>query len=169
MTALTQSLFCLVVVTVLVAVATDLRWRTIPDLLTYPAMLIALGVRFYFVGFGDPTSGVFSGVIGLAVCAVWFGFFALRKSGLGWGDVKLAAVVGAAFGIPLIATAVIFISLAGAFQAIVSLIWRGALSDTVRAALNRDASTNAAKKHIPYGVAIAVGSLWAMWWDGNVL
>jgi prepilin peptidase CpaA len=160
-------LFGVLALSLVIALATDLKSRRIPDLLTFPAMAIALGLRAWFEGLGDANTGLVAGLLGLVGAAGWFGAFALRKKGLGWGDVKLAGVVGATLGGPLSLAAVLFISLAGAFQAVVSLIWQGDLSDTVRGVLGAEGSTNTPKRQIPYGVAIAIGSLGAMWWDGN--
>ncbi|MFO0597475.1 MAG: prepilin peptidase [Myxococcaceae bacterium] len=146
------------VVTICVAVITDLKRRSIHDVLTWPAMALLLGARAWFEGVGDERLGVLSGLLGLAISGGWFSVFALRKS-IGWGDVKLAAAMGAAFGFPRVFVALVFVSLAGAFQAVFSLIWQGKLSATVRGVLP--------KQHIPYGVAIALGSVGAMVWDGN--
>ncbi len=168
MSPLKQVLFCGLALTLVVALFTDLTRRRIPDLLTYPAMAFALGARFWGEGWGELSTGVLSGLAGLAGALVWFGAFALSKKGMGWGDVKLAGVMGAAFGMPLTLAALVFVSVAGAFQAIVSLIWVGALSDTVRGVLARKPdgqSDKSVKRNIPYGVAIALGSFWAMWWD----
>ena len=79
------------------------------------AMAIALVLRVWLEGVGDTNVGLFSGLLGLAGAAGWFGAFALRRNGLGWGDVRLAGVVGATLGIPLALAAVTFICLAGAF------------------------------------------------------
>lgn len=159
-------LFSLLAVTVLVAVATDLKARRIPDLLTYPATALSLALRLYFEGVGELTTGFLSGLAGLGATVAWFGAFALANKGMGWGDVKLAGVMGAALGMPLTLAAMVFVSVAGAFQAIVSLIWAGALSDTVRSVLAKKVEGDSTpKRHIPYGVAIALGSAWAMWWD----
>lgn len=170
MPTLKQLLFSLLALTVLVAVVTDLTRRKIPDLLTYPAMGLSLGLRFWLEGPGDLATGLLSGLAGLASTVAWFGAFALSGRGMGWGDVKLAGVMGAALGMPLTLSALVFVSLAGAFQAVVSLIWQGVLSDTVRGVLSRKVDgqgESTTKRHIPYGVAIALGSVWAMWWDGN--
>ncbi|MFZ5440533.1 MAG: prepilin peptidase [Myxococcota bacterium] len=152
-----QLLFALLAVALLVAVVTDLRSRRIPDLLTYSLMGVSLAVRAGMDGLGAWDQGLLSGLIAMGLALGWFSLFALREGGLGWGDVKLAGGVGAALGLPLVVAAVIGISLAGALQAVVSLIWQADSSATVRQP----------KKHIPYGVAIALGSLGAMWWDGN--
>lgn len=140
-----------------VSVVTDLKWRRIFDLVTFPAMALALVLRAAFEGPGALDTGLGSGLAGLALAVACFGAFALRGGGLGWGDVKLAGVMGATLGFPQAVTGVLLISVAGALQAVISLIWQGDLSATVR------------RRHIPYGVAIAFGSLWAMWWDGNAL
>jgi len=160
-------LFGGLIVTLAVAVVTDLKSRRIPDLLTWPAMLVALGLRFAFERLGDWDTGLLSGLAGCLGAMAWFGAFALGKRGLGWGDVKLAGVMGAVLGGPQTLPAVIFISLAGAAQAVISLIWQGDLSDTVRGVLAREGSAGTTKRQIPYGVAIAIGTVCAMWWDGN--
>lgn len=152
-----QLLFAVLAVAVVAAVVTDLRSRRIPDVLTWPLLGFSLMTRLGMDGLGAWDQGFLSGLLGAAVGLGWFGVFALRKRGLGWGDVKLAGGVGAALGLPLMLPALIFISLAGALQAVVSLIWQADSSATVREP----------KRHIPYGVAIALGSLGAMWWDGN--
>lgn len=160
---------------VLVCLVTDLKWRLIPDLVTGPAALLALGLRGGYQGLGDAESGVVSGLIGGGACLLLFGLFAVGsgsagRRGLGWGDVKLMAAVGAAFGYPLALTALIFVSLAGAAQAVGLLIWQGAVSDTLRAVVRRwRGGAQAAPRTIPYGVAIALGSAWTMWWDSTRL
>jgi prepilin peptidase CpaA len=150
-----------------VAVATDLKSCRIFDLLIWSAMLAAFGLCFAFEWFGDWDIGLLSGFAGCLGAMAWFGAFALGKWGLGWGDVKLAGVMGAVLGGPQTLPAVIFISLAGAAQAVISLIWQGDLSDTVRGVLAREGSAGTTKRQIPYGVAIAIGTVCAMWWDGN--
>lgn len=158
----------LLLVTLVVAVVFDLRSRTIPDWLTFPAAGLALAVRFGLELFGDFNTGLVSGLLGLLVATGWFAVFAARGQ-LGWGDVKLAAVMGGCLGLSRTLPAVVFISLAGAFQAIVSLLWKGRLSATVRGVLTRGGEKgDAVKAHIPYGVAIALGSIGAMWWDGTI-
>lgn len=143
-------------VTLFVALVTDLKSRRIPDLLTYPAMLIALGLRVASEGVGDADTGLITGLIGLAIAGGWFSLFALSNGGMGWGDVKLAAVVGACLGLSKAPAALLFISLAGAAQAILFLLMSRS---------SQREKTNTDRKHIPYAVAIAVGAAWAMWWQ----
>lgn len=144
-------LFALLAAVLLTAVAFDLRFRRIPDWLTYPAMAVFLGARAFTAGVGDLESGLISGAIGLAGALAWFGAFAWFKKGLGWGDVKLAGATGAALGWPLTMTAVACISLVGALQAVVSVMWH----DTAEKK----------REGLPYAVAIALGAVWAIWWE----
>ena len=170
---LKESLWLVLTIALVVSVVTDVVSRRILDLVTLPTAAIALGLRAWKQpGMGDIDQGVLSGLLGGGGAAVLFGFLALRGV-FGWGDVKLVFAVGAVFGYPLIMGALLFISLAGALQAIVTLIWQGAVWDTLRSVGLRwgkrlklsKQSVEAPARHIPYGVAIALGSFWAMWWD----
>ncbi len=160
-------------VALLISVATDVAKQRILDFVTYPTIAIALALRLWLQGWGDPEGGLVSGLIAGCAAAAFFAVLAWRGGAFGWGDVKLVAAVGAVFGYPLIMGALLFISLAGALQAIVTLLWQGAVWDTVKAVgfkwgrrlkLSKSDVT-APARHIPYGVAIALGSFWAMWWD----
>ncbi len=145
-------LLVLLAVTLLCAVWFDVRARRIPDFLTWPAMGVALLMRLWGDGLGEVLDvGLLSGVAGLAAAAAWFGAFAyFSKGGFGWGDVKLAAAIGAVCGVPLIFTAVACISLVGALQAGAQLFWGG---------------KSATKAGLPYAVAMALGTVWAIWWQ----
>ncbi len=156
-----------------VSLVTDLLWRRILDAVTYPALLLCLGLRTWGGGVGDAESGLVSGLIAAALGFVLFAVVAWRGR-MGWGDAKLMAVVGAALGYPAVLAALVFVSLVGALQAVVTLLWHGQVWDTIATVGRRWAvktrllpkETNAAQtRHIPYGVAIAVGTAWAMWWE----
>jgi prepilin peptidase CpaA len=170
---LKETLWLVLTVALLISVVTDVVSRRILDLVTYPTIVIALGLRTWLQGLGSVDAGLVSGLMSGAAAAAFFAILAWRGGAFGWGDVKLVAAVGAVFGYPLIMGALLFISLAGALQAIVTLIWQGAVWDTLRAVASRwgkrlklsKNAVDAPARHIPYGVAIALGSFWAMWWD----
>lgn len=78
---------------VVVAAITDALRERVPNWLTLPAVALALSIRFSFGG----TEEVFRGVAGLLTgFALLIGFYA--KGGMGAGDVKLVAAVGAFTG-----------------------------------------------------------------------
>jgi prepilin peptidase CpaA len=143
----------------ILSVATDLRSRRIPDLVSYPALAFALGTRAYFEGLGGAEAGLLSGLLGSLLA---FGIFALLawRQKMGWGDAKLMAVVGAAFGYPHATTALVLVSICGWLQAVAALLWQRRAQPQPQAQRVR---------HIPYAVAIALGSFWAMWWQHSTM
>ena len=153
-----------------ISVVTDLAQRRILDVVTYPVVAVGLLARFSAQGVGGAEDGLLSGLLGALLGLLPFAFFAWRGR-VGWGDAKLMAAVGAVFGYPLVMAALVFISLAGALQAVVTLVWHGEVWDTLaRLALRllpraKRAPAAAGPRHIPYGIAIATGTLWAMWWE----
>jgi prepilin peptidase CpaA len=169
---LKQALWLVLSGALLISVVTDVLSRKILDWVTLPVIALTLGLRAWHQFPGELDQGLLSGLIAGGAAAAFFGVLAWRGV-FGWGDVKLLGAVGAAFGFPLIMGALLFISLAGALQAIVTLLWQGAVWDTLRAAGSRwgkrlklsKSAIDAPSRHIPYAVAIALGSFWAMWWD----
>ena len=160
-------------VALLISVVTDVLRRRILDVVTVPAIVAALVLRFASEGPGTFTEGFLSGALGALALGGIFGVMAWRGR-MGWGDAKLAASVGACAGLETSLAAAVFISLTGAVQALVALLWHGALFETLGAALRRRAARwnlqpapghEPARRHIPYGVAIALGTLWTFWWD----
>jgi prepilin peptidase CpaA len=156
-------LWILLGVALLVSVVTDILFRQILDVVTLPTLGLALTLRGYKEGLGDVERGAISGLISAAGAAFLFVLLAW-KGRFGWGDVKLMAAVGAVFGYPMVMAALIFISLAGALQAVVTILWQGetlALAQKVKErmakALRRGPKAESQSlRHIPYGVAIAL-------------
>lgn len=150
-----------------VSVVTDLRRRRLYVHLSLGALLLSLGLRLAFEGVGEePELGLFSGALGAASSLAVFGAFAWMSKGLGWEEVLLVTAVGGILGYPLSLAALMFISLAGAAQAIASVLWKREAFANFRAMFaGRRPVERAAAPGIPYGVAIAVGSLWAVWWE----
>ena len=72
---------------------TDVRSRRIPNVLTFGAAIAALGVSAAFDGFTGATGALAGWCVGLAVF-----FIPFALGGLGAGDVKLMAALGAWLG-----------------------------------------------------------------------
>lgn len=110
----------------LVACATDLRSRRIPNVLTFGAALAA-------VAFGAVTGGV-SGA-GMAVAgwvvglALFLPVYLLR--GMGAGDVKLLAALGAWAGPGPAVWIALYAAVAGGVFAVAVSLWRGYLGQLV--------------------------------------
>lgn len=173
MTPTQEALWIVLGVALAVSVITDLATHKILDVVTWPTIGLGLGVRFFGEGVGGAESGLVSGVLGLLLTAAPF-LIAAWRGKMGWGDVKLMAAVGAVTGWPLAMYALSCVALAGALQAVVTLIWKGEVWETMSTVLRRwGQKVRLVSKdekvpelsRIPYGVAIAVGTIWALWWQ----
>lgn len=109
------------------ACVSDLRTRRIPNELTFSA--IACALVFHLVAGGPGAAG--RSLAGCLLGALlFFPMFALR--GMGAGDVKLLAAVGAWLGPSQVASVALATSLAGGVIAIVMAMTRGYLSTAIR-------------------------------------
>ena len=129
-----------------ISVITDLRSRLIYNVVTLPALAVVL-VCFTWAGGSE---ALVDCLIGLAVCAAPLLLASLRGA-VGMGDVKLMALVGAAAGWPGSLAVLVYVSLAGGLQA---LLW------LIAAKLRGEDRP----KYVPYGVAIAAGTVAAFFW-----
>ena len=155
------------VIVLCAASITDLRWRRIPNELTFPA--IALGLVMHqatggWVGVLLSISGALAAP--LVLCMLHGG------KGPGMGDIKLAAALGAMLG-PLAGTLAVLLSAAGG--GVVALLWMlGAwlrrnpfkyLYGYLYQEPDADGGQTDAPvgcKAIPYGLAIGIGTLMAL-------
>jgi len=147
---------------------TDLRWRRIPNVLTFPAFGLALAVRIAFQGWAGLGFALGGAVLAPLLLSAMHG-----GKGLGMGDLKLAAAVGALLGPVLAVTAILISAVAGGVMAIGLLTARGGglaqLFSTFLIGLpfvKKTAPDDSATADeipvavtMPYGVAIGVGTL----------
>lgn len=154
------------------AVATDVLRQRIPDTLTVPLLLGAFALRLLLEGAGSLHSGLLSGAAAAAGLALVLA--PLAGSGrMAWSDVKLMAGVGAAVGFPAVLAVAGFVSLMAFFQALVLLLWQGAVAHTLagvvrrwaeRARLVQVQSQRAAQRRVPFSVAVLLGCAWTLLW-----
>ncbi|UCG51299.1 MAG: prepilin peptidase [Candidatus Latescibacterota bacterium] len=170
----------LTIVVVVLAVIMDLLWRRIPNLLTFPAFFVAIVVRIFFQGW----VGLALGLAG-ALLAPTLLFLMHGGKGIGMGDLKLAAVIGAILGPVMAVVTILFTAVAGGLLAIVMMLRPGGMLAQLlstfliglpfRKKNKKEADPPVEDKSpacatMPYGVAIGVGSLMTLavyWWTGN--
>ena len=158
---------------------TDLLWRRIPNVVTFPAIGLALVVRIVFQGWAGLGLAIAGCLIAPLVLLVLHG-----GKGLGMGDIKLAAAVGTILG-PVLAVATMLISaVVGGLIGVVIILRSNAMFTHMLNVLliglpftkknTQDNSSNAKNTSsaltMPYGVAIGVGSLLTLavcWWTGQ--
>ena len=155
-----------------VATGWDLAVRRIPNWLTVTTACIGFGIRLSLNGF----SGLGEGVLGLlAGFSIFAPFYAVRW--MGAGDVKLLMAVGACIGWRLVILAGLLSLLIGSVVALVFLMVRGGLLGYLhrygvmakfllmagRFAYIPPASDDMASIRFPYALAIALGTLAAIY------
>jgi prepilin peptidase CpaA len=164
---LATTLWILAAAFALTAGITDLRWRKIPNWLTYPAAPVAILLH----GIASGKHAALMSLAGLALgLGVLLPFVLLRF--LGGGDWKLVGSLGAFFGPSRLILILLLTFLINAFMALVLVLWRKRLGRTMRNVggilisfltfrapgpeLTID-STESAK--VPFGIASAIAVL----------
>ncbi len=146
----------------------DLRSARIPNSLTYSGLLTALLARLVLLGW----QGFKSGTIGMLIAGVFF-FVLFVMGAIGGGDVKLMACVGAWAGSHQVLSVLLAASLAGGILAVAYVLfgqgiritfWN--LADLVRFRVASGLHPhpvlnvrNSGALRVPFGVAIAVGTM----------
>jgi len=148
---------------------TDLLWRRIPNLITLPTACVGLTLGLVaggWKGLALAAAGMGAGFV-LMIVPYYLG-------GMGAGDVKLMAAIGALLGLSPIIQVFLYTSLIGGVIAVISALSRGTLKRalkniatwTTSLALQRlgglrggltKTELEQTAGTIPYGVAIALG------------
>jgi prepilin peptidase CpaA len=163
------------VVVLVVAAISDVRTRRIPNSLVLGGLAVALLARV-----PDGLSGTALGAAGAGVGLV-IGLALFALGALGGGDGKLLMVVGAFFGPVQFLGALLAIAIAGGVLAVAMAIAGGTILPAMlstgrllrylltfgRGGELRTLESSGAQR-IPYGVAIAAGSLAWWFWGGQL-
>lgn len=165
-----QTVASIVLVLVMLGASwTDLRTRRIPNWLTMGGVIAGLAIRAW-MGSGP----VVSGLLGVALALLFaLPFFVVGV--LGGGDAKLLMAAGAFMGPGDLAAAALVIAMIGGLVAVVEAARRRVLLPTLLACGSlivswvtfgrraaRPSTVAGARLTVPYGIAIAAGSL--LWW-----
>ena len=140
--ALVALIFCWVLV---VITRTDFEHRLIPDKIVLPGAVVVLALRTI----DDPSRRVDPGALGAGL--VLFLIVLVYPRGLGMGDVKLSAFLGAGLGVSVIVA--MFVGFFVAFVPAVVLFVRH--------------GKEARKQAIPLGPFLALGGVIALFWGGR--
>lgn len=136
----------------------DLEQGLILNKVIYPSMVVAL----ILAGFFDPPwmegwifVPIASAALGGAVGLLMFWLIAVvSRGGMGWGDVKLAGLIGLICGFPLVLLAVIMGAVLGGLAAVGLLVAR-----------KRRWSSG---QTIPFGPSLAVGTMITLLWGSGI-
>ena len=163
---MTDAATLLAIGVVALATVTDVRSGLIPNRLTYPAVLLGLGIGLWpHLGPSFASSVLGLGVTFLPALAL----FAIGA--VGGGDVKLLAAVGALVGYPLVLDVLFFSIVAGTALALGMIVAKGRALAVLRefgvflvslVHLRVATPVPATDLRIPFAAATLVGILWAV-------
>jgi leader peptidase (prepilin peptidase)/N-methyltransferase len=170
-----------VLATVLLGISiTDAKHFLIPDGFTVFGLFFVLltSLVSLYLGEAFPFAGPWDAVIGMCVGAGaisivgWLGEVWLKRPAMGFGDVTLMAVVGAAVG-PTRALLTIFIGAVLAPIVLLGVVYplsaRGMADDAGQTELALEASGGWRKRELPFGVFLAPAALIALLWGDSII
>src|SRR5580658_3375960 len=151
------------VVVLSVATFTDVHKRRIPNWLVAPFLVVGIAVQAWFQGWHGVGQSLEGAGLGLLIYGVlfWLG-------GMGAGDVKLCAAIGAWIGPSQLFIALILTGLVGGVMALAWALGGGFMKelfehtgDLVFSAKKRGEAvlSNPMRRKMPYAPAIAIGTL----------
>ena len=107
---------------------TDLKYGIIPDKILYPAVVIFTIYHLSFIIYSpivNHQSSIINNIFSEQAPFFFPGFVCSHKGkGMGFGDVKLAFLIGIVLGFPKIITALYLAFLTGAIVGSILIIWR---------------------------------------------
>jgi len=134
----------------------DLEHSLILNKVVYPGMIVALLLSLYPWPWFSESLGmrVAYAALGGAIGFVIFLLIALvSRGGMGWGDVKLAALIGLATGFPMVFVAIIMAAILGGIVAVALMI----------------AKKRGRREMIPFGPFLAVAAMVTLLWGSKIL
>jgi leader peptidase (prepilin peptidase) / N-methyltransferase len=159
---------------------TDAKHFLIPDGFTVFGVFFVLLSSFValYLGEAEPFARPWEAILGMCVGAGaisivgWLGEVWLKRPAMGFGDVTLMAVVGAAVG-PARALLTIFIAAAIAPVILLGIVYplsaRGLADDKGQTELPLEASGGWRKRELPFGVFLAPAALIALLWGDAII
>lgn len=146
-------IYFLLVSSLLVVTFIDFKYQIIPDLISLPGIPAGFLASFLLprITYRDSLLGIILG--GGILYAVAWGYYRLRKTeGMGGGDIKLLAMIGAFLGSTAVLVTIFVSAFLGSLAGITMMIFKG------------KGRTYA----IPYGPFLALGAVVALLW-GDLL
>lgn len=141
--------FCLFLVIFVI----DLEHHLILNKIVYPGAVIAVIFSIFLSGI-EVVPGIASAAAGGGIgLGVFLLIVLLSRGGMGWGDVKMAALIGLVLGYPLVFVALLLAVISGGLVATVLLI----------------SKTKGRKQSIAFGPFLSLGTIVTLLWGTNIL
>jgi prepilin peptidase CpaA len=160
----------LLVILLIICVITDLKERKIYNDVLVPFLLASWILHTFTNGVSGLLESLLGTLVGLGILLIPY-----LLGGMGAGDVKLLAVIGGIKGIEFVLMASLYMALAGGIIAIFVILFRKGflrkimyllhgLRHGMQLSLLEDKDTM--KSTFPYGVAIAAGAFYQIFFPG---
>lgn len=169
-----QLLDGLLIVLMTICLFTDLKSRKIYNHVLLPSLLLALIFQAFTNGWIGLTSSLLGLIVGFVILLIPY-----MMKGMGAGDVKLMAVIGAIQGPIFILTTAVYMAIIGGAVALLLILFRlvkskqwltlfhrnSLMTYGMKLAVVRNHSSN---QTLPYGVAIVGGAICTMIFQGVI-
>src|SRR3989344_4779021 len=137
---------------------TDLKYGIIPDKIVYPTILVSIIYHLSFIIYppivnyqSSIINNIFSGIGAFIFFLILY--LITRGKGMGFGDVKLAFLLGIILGFPKIIAAFYLAFLTGAIVGSILIVWR----------------KKKLKSSIPFGPFLILGSILSIFFGEKIL
>ena len=146
--------YALLTTALLVVSCIDLVYTIIPNAITLPGIVIGIGTSLWLtpVGGGSAVLGVLIGG-GLFLLMAVLSVLILQREGMGGGDIKLIAMLGAFLGWHAVLVTIFLGAVLGACVGIVLMLLR----------------RQGRKEPVPFGPFLAIGAVLTMVWGNSLL
>ena len=139
--------YAVVAPALVIITAIDIEHQIIPDVITLPGIALGLVVGTYTIGYADSLLGFFAGGGLFYLLAV------LSNGGMGGGDIKYIAAVGALLG----------------WQKVLLVIFIGAFLGSVVGVFQITVQKKSRKSLIPFGPFLATGTLVTLFYGNSLI
>jgi leader peptidase (prepilin peptidase)/N-methyltransferase len=139
--------YAVVAPALVIITAIDIEHQIIPDVITLPGIALGLVVGTYTIGYADSLLGFFAGGGLFYLLAV------LSNGGMGGGDIKYIAAVGALLG----------------WQKVLLVIFIGSLLGSVVGVFQITVQKKSRKSLIPFGPFLATGTLVTLFYGNSLI
>ncbi|MDC3416945.1 A24 family peptidase [Aquibacillus salsiterrae] len=154
-----------------ICVITDLKSRKIYNKVIFPSFILALLFHIIIDGLSGLTSSLLGFVVGFALLLIPY-----LMGGMGAGDVKLLALIGAIKGVSFVLVTAIYMALIGGVIGLVLITFRKGACNRIKYmiyslcgikyGMKMTVSEESLKGTYPYGVAIAFAALFSFYMNG---
>jgi leader peptidase (prepilin peptidase) / N-methyltransferase len=152
--ALKVSFYCTFISVLITVSMIDIDYRIIPDIISIPGIFVFAGAFIVFpeMTFFESLSGVLFGG-GLLYAIAVFYYLIKNKEGMGGGDVKLLAMIGAALGV----------------KGVLFTIFCGSLLGSVVGGIMIYFQKKGTDLQIPFGPFLSIGALIYIFYGNQVI